>query len=125
MRAFTAILLTFVMMTIGGLVFADPLGWTSEQRAEHRHAVVDATVTTIEKVRPPDEEPNLDDPKPLDKILGEALPEESVQYRGPLVYEPFTDREASWGMITPEDGRVPFTVANFFAKSSCCGEFLR
>jgi hypothetical protein len=50
MKAFRAILLTFVMMTIGGLSFADPVDWTSEQRAEHRDAVVDATVKTIEKV---------------------------------------------------------------------------
>ena len=39
------------MLAIGGMSLADEPSWTSEQRAEHRQAVVDATVTKIEKVR--------------------------------------------------------------------------
>lgn len=39
------------MLACGGIGFADEPGWTTEQRAEHRQAVVDATVAKIEKVR--------------------------------------------------------------------------
>jgi hypothetical protein len=39
------------MLAIGGMSLANEPSWTSEQRAEHRQAVVDATVTKIEKVR--------------------------------------------------------------------------
>ena len=45
------ILVTTLILAIGGMSLADEPGWTSEQRAEHRQAVVDATVMKIEKVR--------------------------------------------------------------------------
>jgi hypothetical protein len=44
-------LITILVLAIGGMSFADEPGWTPEQRAEHRQAVVDAIVTKIEKVR--------------------------------------------------------------------------
>jgi hypothetical protein len=45
------ILVTTILLAIGGICLADEPGWTADQRAEHRQAVVDATVTKIEKVR--------------------------------------------------------------------------
>ncbi len=45
------ILVTTILLAIGGICLADEPGWTADQRAEHRQAVVDATVIKIEKVR--------------------------------------------------------------------------
>lgn len=44
-------LVTTFMLAIGAIGFADEPGWSSEQRAAQRQAVVEATVTKIEKVR--------------------------------------------------------------------------
>ncbi len=44
-------LVTILMLAIGGLSLANEPLWTSDQRAEQRQAVVDATVTKTEKVR--------------------------------------------------------------------------
>ena len=44
-------LIPMLMLVFGLIGLADEPGWTSEQRAEQRQVVVDATVTSIEKVR--------------------------------------------------------------------------